>query len=280
MSPSSELAHSLRVHVKREPDNWILTEIAAHLVDQLGWTVSNTTSPRAEINYFVNYHRYEEVSGLKAAFFTHREHWYGRYEKMWWEVLAEVDLAVFQSKKYQLESQSRIPTLNSVVISPGVDLSRFSPRRIRIGVIGRAYNNGRKGEDLLIEVARRFPAVEWVVTGANWGLKSKRVRSRALPDLYRSLDYVLIPSRTEGGPMSAIEALASGVPVISADVGWMSELPHLEFENGNVESLAEVITGIIENRASLVGSVENRTWATFATEHLRAFEDLIGSQTL
>ena len=278
MSPSSALAHSLRVHVKREPDGWILTEIAAHLGDRLGWTVSNTTNPRADINYFVNYHRYEDVSGLTAAFFTHREHWYGRYEKMWWEVLAEVDLAVFQSKKYQLESQSRIPTLNSVVVSPGFDPSRFSPRRIRIGVIGRSYNNGRKGEDLLIEVARRFPAVDWVVTGANWGLKSKRVRSRALPDLYRSLDYLLIPSRTEGGPMSAIEALASGVPVISADVGWMSELPHLEFENGNVESLAEVITGIMENRASLVGSVENRTWAAFATEHLRAFEALIGSQ--
>jgi len=265
------------VHVKRQPDGWILTRIAQELGARLGYSVSKEANPNAEVNYFVNYHRYEPVDGLSAAFFTHREHWYERYERMWWDVLAEVDLAIFQSKKYQIEALKRLPALTSTVISPGFDPSRFSPRPIRIGVIGRSYGNGRKGEDLLAEVVTKFPEVEWVITGGNWGLKSRRVSSRALPGLYRSLDYLLVPSRTEGGPMSALEALASGVPVISADVGWMGELPHLHFENGSAESLSRVILKVVDQKRSLTRSVANRTWATFAAEHAEAFRALTRS---
>ena len=199
---------------------------------------------------------------------------------MWWDVLGNVDLAVFQSEKYRSEAKERIPGLKSVVISPGFDSSKFTPKPLRIGVVGRSYGNGRKGEDLLIQVVSRFPDVDWVITGGNWGIRSKRVRSRLLPALYRSLDYLLIPSRTEGGPMPAIEALACGVPVISADVGWMQELPHIEFENGSVDSMCSVIAGLVHKRDVLVDSVANRTWKEFASRHALAFADLARKSAL
>ena len=268
------------VHVKQQPDKWILSDIANQLSAKLEWSVGKTVDTHADINYFVNYHRYEETSGLSAAFFTHREHWYGRYERMWWDVLENVDLAVFQSEKYRSEATDRIPKLNSVVISPGFDSSKFTPKPLRIGVVGRSYGNGRKGEDLLVQVATKFPGVDWVITGGNWGVRSKRVRSGVLPALYRSLDYLLIPSRTEGGPMPAIEALACGVPVISADVGWMQELPHIEFENGSVDSLHSVIAGLVKKREVLVDSVANRTWTEFASLHALAFVDLVRKSAL
>ena len=263
------------VHIKRQPDSWILTEISDQLSRQLGYSVGSSADHSAPLNYFVNYHRFEEVPSLSAAFFTHRESWYERYDRMWWEVMEAVDLAVFMSEKYELEARQKFPKLRSVRIPPGYDPQVFRPKAMRIGVVGRSYGNGRKGEDLLEEVVQRFPNVEWIVSGGNWNVKSRKVAARKLPDLFRTLDYLLIPSRTEGGPMSAIEALACGVPVISADVGWMPELPHIEFESGDLESLCSVISGLLESRERLQNSVEGRTWSSFAEKHKAAFTSLI-----
>jgi glycosyltransferase involved in cell wall biosynthesis len=38
-----------------------------------------------------------------------------------------------------------------------------------------------------------------------------------------SLDVLVVPSRFEGLPLVVVEALASGVPVVAADVGSVSE---------------------------------------------------------
>ena len=63
--------------------------------------------------------------------------------------------------------------------------------------------------------------------------------------------------------------------MISADVGWMPELPHIEFESGDLESLCQVISGLFESRERLQNSVEGRTWASFAEKHKAAFTSLI-----
>ncbi len=45
-----------------------------------------------------------------------------------------------------------------------------------------------------------------------------------LYDFYQRLDYVLIPATVEGGPMSLLEGLAAGKPVIAPEnVGMVSE---------------------------------------------------------
>ena len=45
------------------------------------------------------------------------------------------------------------------VIVPGVDLERFKPR-LCVGVVGRAYHTGRKGE-ALIQALIDEPYIEW-----------------------------------------------------------------------------------------------------------------------
>lgn len=45
-----------------------------------------------------------------------------------------------------------------------------------------------------------------------------------LPDIYSSLDLVLLTSNNEGSPVSIIEALSSGVPVVSTAVGGVPDL--------------------------------------------------------
>ena len=42
--------------------------------------------------------------------------------------------------------------------------------------------------------------------------------------IYDQVDYLLVPSKWEGGPICVLEAAAKGLPIISADVGWVREV--------------------------------------------------------
>jgi glycosyltransferase involved in cell wall biosynthesis len=158
-----------------------------------------------------------------------------------------------------------------------VDLGEFRPK-IRIGVVGRTYHTGRKGEALVADVMD-IPGIEWRFTGSGWPGGSVEVANGAMADFYNDLDYVLVPSLYEGGPMSVLEGLACGIPIISSDVGWVSEYPHIPFTNGDAGSLRRVLEGLAAEREKLRQSVLARTWDRWAEDHLQLFERLLGSAT-
>lgn len=265
------------VHIKVQPDGWILEKMANRLSSLDYVSLSENVSQEAELNYFFNYYQYEEVPTPSAAWFTHIEERVPAGEDLWWQVVDAVDICIFHSEKYRALVQSRFPKKHTITISPGVDFSTFTPRKLRIGVIGRAYpQTGRKGEDLLHEIVENNPDVEWVITGKDWQGISNFVPESDLPDLYRQLDYVLITSMYEGGPMSAIEALASGVQVISPEVGWMPELPHISYEAGNFNQLQNIISKLKEPAAELRDSIASRTWGNFVMNHDVLFRNFLG----
>ena len=97
-----------------------------------------------------------------------------------------------------------------------------------------------KGPDVLIDVAQRVARERTVfvlLTGPARGFV-KRGLDRlgipyahdyvddylTLPQRYAALDVYLNPSREEGGPKGIIEAMASGIPVVSTRVGMAPEL--------------------------------------------------------
>ena len=47
---------------------------------------------------------------------------------------------------------------------------------------------------------------------------------RDVPEILRAADLFVMPSESEGLPIAAIEALASGTPIIGFDVGGMAEV--------------------------------------------------------
>ena len=70
---------------------------------------------------------------------------------------------------------------------------------------------------------------------------------------YHALDFYLITSREEGGPMGLMEAMASGIPVVSSPVGMSVDLIKNKFsgmisKNFQFNNISKLIIEIIEDK--------------------------------
>lgn len=175
---------------------------------------------------------------------------------------------------------------NIVTIHNGVRLDGFrkdgsARNRIRetlglsddqplLGTVGNLYPV--KGHIYLIKataiVKKTVPDVKTVIAGRGELLDRLKVEvSRIglennieflgfredIPQLMQAMDIFILPSLSEGTPLSILEAMASQIPVVATDVGGLSEI----VENGKTgflvpsedpESLAEKILLVLENR--------------------------------
>ena len=155
-------------------------------------------------------------------------------------VLRKADgiLCVSEEQAELVRSMVNVPVR---VRSMGVDLSRFhgEPRKEfkrRVLFVGRITQ--AKGVELIVECAFALPDWKFTIIGdgpymselkelaegaSNIELRGA-VANDDLPQEYAQSDIFLLPSEREGMPVSIIEALACGLPVIATDVGQISEV--------------------------------------------------------
>jgi glycosyltransferase involved in cell wall biosynthesis len=247
-----------------------LQRLAQELERRLDYvSVGPLSDPSAPIQYYLNYAEYDRrTSPLEFAFFTHIEESDEGLVRRFFEVAANVDVAVCLSQKYAAVLRAH-DVKNVFVVHAGVDLEHFAPR-IKIGVVGRTYDSGRKGEALLEQVLD-LPGIDWHFTGEGWPGKTHFLAASDMPNFYRDMDFILVSSLYEGGPMCVVEALACGTPVIASPVGWVPEFPHIEFSTGDAMDLRRVLQKLVERKWKLRESVQELTWDNFAQKHDRLF---------
>lgn len=263
---------SKNVHVVLSDRGWILEKLARELADRLPYVSFDTAICKpVPIHYYMTYGcRLERVSPIELAFFTHLEQDSNAAQRFF-ETAGSVDHCVSMSRQTDsILAGAHIASRS--VISPGVDFERFKPA-LRIAVVGRTYHTGRKGEHVVAQVMD-IPDIEWFFTGDGWPQPGIDLSEGELPGFYRSMDYLLVPSLNEGGPMPVLEALASGVEVISGPVGWVGEFPHIEFEIGNADSLRRLLLDLREKKFRLRDSVAKMTWDHWAQAHDELFTRL------
>ena len=148
---------------------------------------------------------------------------------------------------------------SAITILPlsGIEIDDFprvthtrSETSVRIGTVGRLVE--QKGYPELLECAARLPEFEFHIVGdgsLSEDLKRSpdnvvlhgRVEQDELYRLWRSFDVYFQPSRHEGLCITAIEAMACGLPVVASDV------------NGLTESIVDGTTGYLVPQGDIGG---------------------------
>ena len=137
----------------------------------------------------------------------------------------------------------------------------------------------RLARDLPLFVVLSGPARGYVKQGlARLGVPYSHdyvARHEALAAIYHALDLYLITSREEGGPMGLMEAMASGVPVVSTAVGMAPDLIRPGetgglAEPGDVEALCDASRDILDRDITTAAreSVMPCDWREVGRAHL------------
>jgi len=159
-------------------------------------------------------------------------------------------VAVSESIAAELERRG-VPPCKITTINNGIDVAQFSTaepsltqkasRERIIGLVGRLIpeKGGREFLHAAQEVAAKFADVSFYFIGAGPYRNvlselagelhiEQRVtfagERRDMPGVYASLDMLVLPSISEGLPMTLLEALAAKRPVIATRVGGVSKV--------------------------------------------------------
>lgn len=207
---------TLKGCIVRPQDNWILQRIAE------SWSIPGARvcdKPDADADYsiYVNYALWETVGvdyhdQAKIGWFTHKEP--GPLGNLFDRVAKQMDHCISMSDK----TARMLPPEKTTVIHTAPH-PQFRKGNIVLGVCGRYY--ARKNVSWISEL-QKIPGIEIRYTGG-------KLQFDQLPDWYRSIDYLVVLSGLEGGPLPVIEALAMGKPVIAPDVGWCWDYPTLRY---------------------------------------------------
>jgi glycosyltransferase involved in cell wall biosynthesis len=190
-------------------------------------------------------------------------------------------IAISESQKRELVDIYRIaPECKVHVVPLGFDLDRFtkvqrpaSPERLRVLWVGRFAPV--KDPFLFVEAVRTVGGEIDPIMVGDGALRAPLERSVGggisfagiqtdMAAVYANADMVVLTSKNEGTPVALIEAMASGLPVLSVDVGGVRDLMSGQenrvaamrvFENGvlvprSAAALAEAIT-FLQSDASM-----------------------------
>jgi glycosyltransferase involved in cell wall biosynthesis len=192
-----------------------------------------------------------------------------------------VTLGITCSKWGKNEIKKAWPGLPVKIVHNGVDVRRFrpgpcesfncrepyNPSLPRIGIVARLSR--AKGVDLLFRAARalRGKAEFFVVGDPDTGFASELssygelenfhlagpIPNNELPGFYNFLDCFVLPTLHENFPITILEAMACGLPVISSMVGGIPEIIEhgkngILLPPGNQEELLKAIKNLVDNR--------------------------------
>ncbi|PSU33098.1 glycosyltransferase family 4 protein [Photobacterium lutimaris] len=171
----------------------------------------------APFHLVTTFHAGESVSGKLACY-----EWLNRYSGC-----LSYNLAV--SDKIRQQQPFRCELLRNFVRCKKDIVCRTRHPTLQVGFVGRLSHE--KAIDRFVSLSQQLPRIECHVFGD--GEQVHLLDGEALtwhgsvPSMtpyWKQLDVLLMPSRAEGMPMAALEAMAHGVVVLSTDVGEMPSL--------------------------------------------------------
>ena len=211
-------------------------------------------------------------------------------------ILVKVDFVTYLSKIELNQGGALHKKQNCKVVPMSLDINLFNNNHVNkytsrgkynlpindyiIGMIGRMVN--QKDPDTFLKISKLISSQEynikfvWVGEGdlrdkfidqiSQYKLKGKvvvinQVSNNEIPALLSCFDSFLFTSRFEGLPIIILEAMASKIPIIAANVGGIPELIIEEktgmlFEAGDAEEATQKILKVYRNKG-LADTISN-----------------------
>ena len=233
-------------------------------------------------------------------------------------------IAVSHFTKWELINYYQVPENKIRVIHNGVDVNKFKPavdrRKVKeelgfnpddlaILSVGRLY--ARKGLFTLTEsmpaVVKHFPNAKFIISGKGQsdemrkliahadklGVKNNIIFTgyypdRKLPKLYQAADVFAFSTFYEHHPFAVLEALATGLPVVTTTVGGIPETI-TSGKNGflvepfNPKALSEKILNLLEHpeEATEMGALARKTvlerfdWRIVVKDAMKVYDEAL-----
>ncbi|BBD57823.1 group 1 glycosyl transferase [Nostoc sp. HK-01] len=245
---------------------------------------------------------------------------YGFYQWLYTALNARWEKQAFQRAKVVVAVSEKVaqeltnigvPRDRIRVIVNGVDLQEFQPgvtsrqklglpEDVNLGLFAGDIRTPRKNLDSVLQALVQVPDLHLAVVGSTDGSPfpqlaadlgiSKRVHflgyRRDISEIMRSVDLFVFPSRYEACTLVLLEALASGLPVITATATGGAELVTPECgivlpDSDDVEALAAALSSLVGDRTLMqqMGQAaraiaEQYSWSTMAQTYMDLFEEL------
>jgi glycosyltransferase involved in cell wall biosynthesis len=232
-----------------------------------------------------------------------------RWEKQAFQK-AQVVVAVSEKVAQELVNIG-VPRSRIRVIVNGVDLEEFAPgksnrqklglpKNVTLALFAGDIRTPRKNLDTVLHALVKVPDLHLVVVGhtqnspfpelaASLGL-SERVHfvgyRRDIPQIMQAVDLFVFPSRYEACSLVLLEALSSGLPVITATATGGGELVTPECgivlpDSDDINALAVALMSLVSSPALVkqMGKAarsvaERHSWTTMAKTYVDLFEEL------
>jgi glycosyltransferase involved in cell wall biosynthesis len=207
-----------------------------------------------------------------------------------------------------------LPTVNIDVINNGIELDRFHPaehnelsKELKLVTVGRL--SATKRVEMLVEavdiLSRKGRQVRLTIAGGGGMFESLqrlieqkrlsniinligRIETEQMPDIYRQHNIFVSASMQEGMSNAMLEAMASGLPIVTTRCEGVEELigdNGIVVENDTAEALAEDINSVAENpqgyKLMCVAArrrAENFGWDKVAEQYLQIYRRICESK--
>lgn len=290
----------VRLIISAENASWIIGKIGERLIEELERsgvqaTMGDAPDDSADINHWMSYWIVTGRHGrASTVFITHIDDSYKTaHIAAILQDRVDVGLCMSRDMMHALTAWG-IPEDRLWYVLPAFDAPP-EPSRIRIAITTRLYEDGRKREGLLIQLAkeRDLSPFHFEIAGAGWdavvpvliqsgasvnwlpGSADYQSDYPSILNSMRGCEYYLYLGMDEGS-LGILDALSLGLKTIATPQGF-----HLDIPGGLTEpvesysELVEVFDRLSNERSKRMASVRGWTWKQYAADHLLVWEALL-----
>jgi len=180
------------------------------------------------------------------------------------DIFSQTQGCVCQNKELVSILKGLVPNINAVYIPNGIDEKLFN-REFVAGFVGAKDSNDHKGFYLAKQACDEL-GIKFI-SAKEWDYEHEQI-----PEFYKKIDCLIIPSLSEGCNNPTLEALAMNKPVISTRVGIAEELEGVVLVERNVDSIKEALRKL----SPRIGILEKYKWSDIAKQYREFYVEKLG----